>query len=130
MDLRTGGLRPPKTFQGTTMLWFIFVTLLAIGLMALYASFHFEIYPLFFIPFFLFLILAVSLYTTGITAKSGEFETEIGENHTTTYQYTTTGTGSNILSGLIMLGLAFFAIGGMVIYATKEEDRDYKPEYR
>jgi len=109
------------------MLWWMFFPLFAVALVMLVASFHYEIYPMFAIPGLLFLILAGGLFATGITVQTGELEYTDWENQTITeYQYSTTEGGPNILTGMMMLGFAFFSWGGMLIYATKKEDREYR----
>ena len=101
-----------------------------------------EVYPIFFVSSVAFLIIAIGLFTGGLTFKTGEIITnqnvcnstleDVCSNETiyynltkvVEYQYSEPIKLSKFL-GTLFLMMSFFSIGCAIIYATPKKEREY-----
>lgn len=129
------------------MMFELFTLVIILAVVFFLAGFLFENYPTFIVSGVIFLLLAVGIFASGLTIKTGEIQTQelpcenmINEscsqaesyNLTTTiqYQYTSSEGIANNTLGTFLLMMSFFAFGCALIYATPRKDRENNPDHK
>ena len=135
----------------------LFALILCFAVVFFLAGFYFENYPTFMVSGVGFLLLAIAIYTTGLTMQTGVTSYYVYGNNFTDYHwddygepppsfnpsddvvfifhtveenvYETSEGIANQTLGLFLLIMSFFAFGCSLIYATPKKDQGNNPDH-